>query len=198
MNCPRCGIPIPSGMSSCTNCGLAVSVMKVASPVKKNNTARTIIIVVSALLIGPIFIIAILAAILFPVFQKTRENARLAVCQSNVKQLGLGLILYTQDHKGKYPASAANFKAAVNAYVMEASLFHCPDDAVGAESYSFNAKLQGLSVENIASPSETVAIYEGKNGVIDFRHHGISVVGFSDGHIGIVRKEQVGSLRWLQ
>jgi len=170
--------------------------MKAVSPVKKNNTARTVIIVVSALLIGPIFIIAILVAILFPVFQKTRENARLASCRSNMMQLGLGLVQYTQDHKDKYPASAANFKAAVNPYVMEARVFHCPDDVAGAESYSLNAKLQGLSFEKIASPSETVAIYEGKNGVIDFRHHGVSVVGFADGRIGTVRKEQVGSLNW--
>ena len=39
-----------------------------------------------------IAIIAILAAILFPVFQKVRENARRACCQSNMKQVGLGLV----------------------------------------------------------------------------------------------------------
>jgi prepilin-type N-terminal cleavage/methylation domain-containing protein len=45
-----------------------------------------------------IAIIAILAAILFPVFAKAREKARQASCQSNEKQLGLGFIQYTQDY----------------------------------------------------------------------------------------------------
>ncbi len=45
-----------------------------------------------------IAIIAILAAILFPVFARARENARRASCQSNLKQIGLGLIQYSQDY----------------------------------------------------------------------------------------------------
>jgi prepilin-type N-terminal cleavage/methylation domain-containing protein/prepilin-type processing-associated H-X9-DG protein len=52
-----------------------------------------------------IAIIAILAAILFPVFARARENARKASCQSNLKQLGLGFAQYTQDYDGGYPGS---------------------------------------------------------------------------------------------
>ena len=50
-----------------------------------------------------IAIIAILAAILFPVFARARENARRASCQSNLKQIGLGLLQYTQDYDEKFP-----------------------------------------------------------------------------------------------
>ena len=44
-----------------------------------------------------IAVIAIIAAILFPVFQKVRENARRTACLSNLKQLGLAFVQYTQD-----------------------------------------------------------------------------------------------------
>jgi prepilin-type N-terminal cleavage/methylation domain-containing protein/prepilin-type processing-associated H-X9-DG protein len=50
-----------------------------------------------------IAIIAILASILFPVFARARENARRSACLSNLKQIGLGLMQYTQDYDEKYP-----------------------------------------------------------------------------------------------
>ena len=52
-----------------------------------------------------IAIIAILAAILFPVFARARENARRASCQSNMKQIGLGLMQYVQDYDETYPGA---------------------------------------------------------------------------------------------
>jgi prepilin-type N-terminal cleavage/methylation domain-containing protein/prepilin-type processing-associated H-X9-DG protein len=50
-----------------------------------------------------IAIIAILAAILFPVFAQAREKARAATCVSNLKQLGLGMMMYAQDYDENYP-----------------------------------------------------------------------------------------------
>lgn len=52
-----------------------------------------------------IAIIAILAAILFPVFGRARENARRSSCMSNLKQIGLGMMQYTQDYDERYPYS---------------------------------------------------------------------------------------------
>jgi prepilin-type N-terminal cleavage/methylation domain-containing protein/prepilin-type processing-associated H-X9-DG protein len=52
-----------------------------------------------------IAIIAILAALLFPVFARARENARRASCLSNMKQIGLGMMQYTQDYDEHYPPS---------------------------------------------------------------------------------------------
>ncbi len=50
-----------------------------------------------------IAIIAILAAILFPVFARAREKARQASCLSNLKQLGLAMLMYVQDYDGVFP-----------------------------------------------------------------------------------------------
>lgn len=61
-----------------------------------------------------IAIIAILAAILFPVFARARENARRSSCQSNFKQIGLGVMQYTQDYDEKYPQYAATGANGLN------------------------------------------------------------------------------------
>ena len=52
-----------------------------------------------------IAIIGILAAILFPVFARARENARRSSCSSNLKQIGLGLMQYLQDYDGSFPVT---------------------------------------------------------------------------------------------
>src|SRR3984957_10656640 len=55
-----------------------------------------------------IAIIAILAAILFPVFAQAREQARKTTCLSNVKELGLGTLMYVQDYDETFPISWGN------------------------------------------------------------------------------------------
>jgi type II secretory pathway pseudopilin PulG len=53
-----------------------------------------------------IAIIGLLAAILFPVFSRIRENARRSSCQSNMKQLGLGIMQYVQDFDERFPVGS--------------------------------------------------------------------------------------------
>jgi len=59
-----------------------------------------------------IAIISILAAILFPVFARARENARRTSCVSNLKQISLGFMQYTQDYDEKFPGIAIHFGTA--------------------------------------------------------------------------------------
>jgi len=96
-----------------------------------------------------IAIIAILAAILFPVFARARENARRASCMSNLKQLGLGFNMYTQDYDEKTPSVSKkklsgnspfgpNYVYLQNWYVLlfpytkSAQILNCPDRAEAA------------------------------------------------------------------
>ena len=88
-----------------------------------------------------IAIIAILAAILFPVFARARENARRASCQSNLKQIGLGLMQYTQDYdetlpiiwygNADVPSGRTFWMDQVQPYVKSYQLFKCPSDSRG-------------------------------------------------------------------
>ena len=84
-----------------------------------------------------IVIIAILVAILFPVFQKVRENARRATCQSSEKQLGLGLLQYVQDYDEKMmPREVAlagtgtgiAWSQLMQPYIKSQNVFQCPSN----------------------------------------------------------------------
>ena len=80
-----------------------------------------------------IAIIAILAAILFPVFAKAREKARQASCSSNVKQLGIALIMYAQDYDEKYMTNgnAGNFWGdLLQPYTKNSQIFNCPSSSL--------------------------------------------------------------------
>src|SRR5579862_2269722 len=67
----------------------------------RHRTARSGFTLIELLVV--IAIIAILAAILFPVFAQAREKARQASCLSNGRQCGLGILMYTQDYDETYP-----------------------------------------------------------------------------------------------
>jgi len=84
-----------------------------------------------------IAIIAILAAILFPVFAQAREQARRTSCLSNTKQAGLAFMMYTQDYDEMTPSVWENYSASpvtvwdfwqlLNPYTKNTDIFFCPD-----------------------------------------------------------------------
>jgi prepilin-type N-terminal cleavage/methylation domain-containing protein/prepilin-type processing-associated H-X9-DG protein len=134
-----------------------------------------------------IAIIAILAAILFPVFAKAREKARQITCASNEKQLGLAIIGYTQDYDECFPAGAPGTNSGrgwggdIYPYVKSVGAFKCPDDSTTQDkgdeglgetdyvtSYGYNRNLGdniwvGQSANQLSqlnAPSKTVMLFE--------------------------------------
>ena len=85
-----------------------------------------------------IAIIAILAAILFPVFAQARESARQTSCTSNLKQIGIGLKMYQQDYDETYPPSQlpstglnVSWPTMMQAYIKNEQVFVCPSTFKG-------------------------------------------------------------------
>lgn len=81
-----------------------------------------------------IAIIGLLAAILFPVFTRVRENARRSSCQSNLKQIGLAFFQYTQDNDDRFPQGTLStntgqgWAGVLYPFVKSTALFKCPSD----------------------------------------------------------------------
>ncbi len=157
---------------------------------KPNQTRRGFTLIELLVVIA---IIAILAAILFPVFQKVRENARRASCESNMKQLGLAIIQYTQDTDEQMPSGryisgfdnttsnapdGAGWAGQIYQYVKSTGVYKCPDDSTGVGtanggyvpqpiSYAINRNLHGGgstgSLSSQQAPASTVMLCEVQN-----------------------------------
>jgi prepilin-type N-terminal cleavage/methylation domain-containing protein/prepilin-type processing-associated H-X9-DG protein len=137
-----------------------------------------------------IAIIAILAAILFPVFAQAREKARQSACLSNMKQVGLALNMYTQDYDETLPPgrgtdvvdfgepkAPANYLGSIIPYTKNRSIFVCPTGlpATAVPSYKWalctelscstmhgNAVVMGRSLSEIPTPADIVYLDENR------------------------------------
>ena len=165
-------------------------------PPKKSNTAVIVFIVLGVVFIVGVAVVAILASVLSPVTGRAHSSAQAATCESNVKQISLGLIEYTQDSDEVFPPSAAAYKDVLAPYVKDEAVYHCPADEGEGVTYSLNANLQGVSLEKLAHPEAVVAVYEGKDQKLDFRHDGKAVVGFADGRVKTVTEDEAAGLQW--
>jgi prepilin-type N-terminal cleavage/methylation domain-containing protein/prepilin-type processing-associated H-X9-DG protein len=131
-----------------------------------------------------IAIIAILAAILFPVFARAREKARQSSCQSNVKQLCLGFAMYAQDYDETTISCFLSYEGdpdridytlLVQPYVKNEQILVCPSDSSPvnatssyqtlprsyALSYGAHDNGGGAPLAEVDFPAETVSVVDG-------------------------------------
>jgi len=140
-----------------------------------------------------IAIIALLAAILFPVFARARENARKSSCQNNLKQLGVAITQYVQDYDEIYPYRGGNGTTVDNIsqrqriypYVKNTQVYRDPsnsqnntvvDNAAGTEypaitrSYTYNPRFGGdvgnnvsVNMADVQKPAQKIIMCEIRN-----------------------------------
>jgi prepilin-type N-terminal cleavage/methylation domain-containing protein len=135
-----------------------------------------------------IAIIAILAAILFPVFAQAREQARKTQCLAHAKQIGIGLAMYRQDWDGRGPFGGwpitwsgqfnvhspqskyhEDWQFTLQPYVKNAKMFRCPSDKIAYNerpiSYLYNNNLNSGHIPTpeaaVQNSSDVVVIWEG-------------------------------------
>ncbi len=122
-----------------------------------------------------IAIIAILAAILFPVFAQAREKARQTSCLSNLKQTGLGTAMYVQDYDENFPINlylggAGNcimtFYQEIQPYQKNSQIVICPSDTKPLNFITGMATI-GMPAPCITSPPLVLASYQPNYAVID-------------------------------
>ena len=145
-----------------------------------------------------------LAALLAPVFMQARERARQVSCESNLKEISVATLMYTQDYDEHLPP-AAHWTNVIFPYVQNRVLFKCSDDNSGSRSsYAFNSAVGGLPLKAVGDPANTVGVFEahsnwdvaGSADLLAFRHEGGANVGFVDGHVMFVRGDSLNLLDW--
>ena len=145
-----------------------------------------------------IAIIAILAAILFPAFAKARESARRTSCASNMKQMGIGTMQYTQEYDEKYPfnviavptapSGQINWSEAIEPYIkngektgfgVKNGIYMCPSYPLQSQSnhYGVNSSISGDRAswqdELLKAPSVSMASIDAPSNTIYIAEKGV-------------------------
>ena len=132
-------------------------------PRRQRSTCAIVGITLGVVALLGLVVLGIAAAILFPVFARSRAAARNAGCQSNLKQLGLGVMMYVQDYDERYPP-ADMWAEVLVPYAPSTDVYECPSGG----GYAFNSELSGLGLWELSGPAECPALFESEAGSAPF------------------------------
>lgn len=115
-----------------------------------------------------IAIIAILAAILFPVFARARENARKSTCQSNLKQIGTAFLQYAQDYDERFPVynqSGVGAFVVASPYLKNTDVLVCPSSRQNTYGVNYTGVFNAnMALSQVQVPSQCImALDNGKS-----------------------------------
>jgi prepilin-type N-terminal cleavage/methylation domain-containing protein/prepilin-type processing-associated H-X9-DG protein len=173
-----------------------------------------------------IAIIAILAAILFPVFAKAREKARQTTCLNNQRQIATSLLMFVQDHDETFPEAATWTTDLAGTYGVTGKVWDCPTssfkgvDATPDYFYVAGSLLGGAALGDVKNPAAAPMISDLANaaenkpyindagatytdidavvsGIVDYRHNRGAVFAFVDGHTQWLAKDAVNGGAFL-
>ena len=162
-------------------------------------------------------IIAVLAAILFPVFAQAREKARQSTCLNNQRQIVTSMLIYVQDNDDTFPTES-NVWTAIN---VPAKVLVCPTANKLLNGYVFSDGLCRLVLGKLSSPSQVMCTADGQHnagtsnlnsgdftsyaniayGAEDYayRHSNAFIASYVDGHVDIATQiGGSGALAWLR
>lgn len=146
--------------------------------------------------------LAVIGVIFFPSPIRARHSPRQASCQSNLKQIGLAVMQYSQDYDKKLPTR--QWGKSVLTYAKTEEIFQCAETTKtkGSSDYFFNARFLGTPLPRISSPKTPILMGDGKdaaplgatltqlppNWIRDekspsWRHLDGANYGFADGHV---------------
>ena len=129
-----------------------------------------------------IAIIAILAAILFPVFAKAREKARQTACLNNQRQIAMAVLMYAQDHEELMPTTDTVW----GSLGLDKGVLMCPTAGTKIPiAYVYDDKLGNISLGDVPSPTDMFVTVDGLSGAVDRRHTSKCIFSCVDGHVAL-------------
>ena len=160
-----------------------------------------------------IAIIAVLAAILFPVFAQAREKAHMTMCMNNQHQIAMTVLMYVQDNAETFPPESYVWQLLS----QNPKLLICPTKGGTTNTYVYSHGLSGVPIGNLVSPGDIILTADGQHNSsrvttpptydnvayettdYAYRHSNGFVASYIDGHVNRITTVSSGApMAWLQ